>query len=295
MKHPARSERKMSGWIRGGALVCLVAMLGVGMLVGDRFRSEPERMTDGTAWVPRGSDLVRGSAYTRAADWSARGAVKEHVRADGLGQDGSDVVVVAGKRAFSIDPKTLKPSRSLTVDPDSQAIVRGGRAYIVGDGTVTCLEPGTGVAIAKPVDIGSRGRGVVDAKGVLWVAVRRSGRVYKIRSSSSSCRIDRKVDGNFPAGNHVDLTLAGGRVVLADRDAGTVAWLDQRTGEVAQSADVPKGATVQGPSMQGDRVWLSGPGRRLTGVDPKGRVVRVDVSVPRPRGRRRRRGQAVPR
>lgn len=258
--------------MRGGALLSVVSLLGVGMALGNQFKAEPTRMTNGTAWVDQGDDLIRGSSFTGRADALLSGAAAGDSK---IAQDGDDTVVVVGDRAFAIDGRSLKASSGDKVAEETTPYVRGGKGYLVSQGQVRCIDPVLGDTLGEPIDTaGNKGVGVVDDDGVLWLAFKRDGFLWKIRD----CEVERQEEV-FPAGHDVELTLAGGRPVLYDRTDGMVGRIDRRTAKITSRVAVPKGGRVQGPSQEGDRVWVSTPGTEVVGVDGSDEVSKVDVGV----------------
>ncbi len=257
--------------LRGGALLSVVGLLGVGMMVGDRFQAQPSRMTDGSAWVGSEDDLVHGSSVTGRGDWIVSDVGAEAA----ISQDGRDAMVVVNGRAFGLSATTLAPTKAtLPASDTAVSLVRGGKGYLISDGRISCVDPQTFERVGKPLTVPGRVSGVVDDKGRLWVALARNGEVHRI----DDCKVDLRAEV-FDAGHDVVLGLAGGKVIAYDRTAGEVAWLDARTGSPKVRATVPKEGLLQGPSSRGDRAWISGPGRTLTGVGRDGKVVTLELSI----------------
>lgn len=271
----SRSERtptrRRGTLLRGSALFGMVGLLAAGVVLGDEYRAEPTRMTDGTAWVGRGDDLVRGSAFTGRADAILTGAGGAGAR---IAQDGRDTVIVVGGRAVSIDSSSLELGASTEVGRETVPLVRGGHAYLVARGRVDCVDPTTGRRLGPPISTnGSLGVGVVDDQGVLWLAFKRDGHVWKVRD----CEVERQVRV-FDAGHDVQVSLAAGRPVVYDATAGALSWIERRTGEAAVTAEVPADGELQGASSEGDRAWVTA-GSEAVGVRRDGDVARVDLRL----------------
>ena len=253
-----------------------MGLLGVGMALGEQFRAEPSTMSDGSAWVGDGDDLVRGSSITGEADYLLKGVYPEGKHRQ-IAQDGTDAVVVVGDQAFTIDPATLEKKNTREVGDEAVALMRGGAGYVVAPGLVTCMDP-TGTSAGGTISLKSSAStappGVVDADGRLWLAMTRLGEVSQIED----CEVVQRTKV-FDAGHDVDLTLAAGIPVLLDRTDEVLHWLDLRSGAPAVSVDVDGAARLQGPSVEGDRVWLTHPDGRLVGIDRDGDAVELDLDA----------------
>ena len=268
---PAPAPGTRSRLLRGGAVFAVAGLLVVGMATGSRIGSSAGATNDGTAWVADGDRVVRGSSITGAADWILPDPLGDDAH---ISQDGNDAVVVDGNgNAYSIDPETMEPSEPVDAPAGTRPVVRGGEAYLVEPGLIRRLDPRTFEPRGAPIKVAGQVEAQADDQGVLWVVETRSGRVLRVRDG----KIDRRADV-LPPGRAAQLTILNGdQPVVYDTEAGTLTWIDTRSGAADRVVEVEPGGRLQGQSdaTDEDRVWIA-VGGKLIGVDRDGDRVDVD-------------------
>jgi hypothetical protein len=270
----AGSSRSWGRRLSRGALATVLVAGAVAVLTASGLPSAPAALVDGDAWLVRGRDLVHASSQGAAADWLLPDALAAGAAASAeVSQDGEVALVVdvAGERAFSIDAVTLEASDPVAVAPDVRPYVGGGQAYLVGDGVVRWLDPATFEekgSLAVPGTVSA----TIDGDGILWVLAPRDGSLRKVVGGEVTAEVDVVDPGHDSA-----ITLAGNQPVVHDRDDASLVFVDRRTGRPGDEVQLPGPAMLQGPSSEGDRVWLASEAGTLIGIGPAGDAIEVDV------------------
>jgi hypothetical protein len=268
-----RRASKPWGWARRGALAAAGLVLLGAFATGTGYVEAPVSVLDPGAWLVRGSDLVHASATTSVADWLIPDALSD--RGVRTAQDGDRTVVVdpqAGK-AFTIDPVNLEITGTTAVDVTAVPLVRGDTVYLVSDGAVRWLDPGT-LEPKGTVAIPGRGDAALTGDGDLWVHTPRDGMIRRIREG----RVTLEVPHSTP-GRTLELALAADRPVTFDGASRTLTWIDPSDGQPAHQVTLPLTGTLQGDSPHGPRAWIAAPeAGRLVGVAPDGATIEVDVA-----------------
>lgn len=255
------------------AVACVVVGAAVAGLTASGLPSAPAALVDGDAWLVHGRDLVHASSQGSAADWMLPDALAVGAEAAAVAQDGdlALVVDVNGERAFSLDAVTLEASDPFAVDPDVRPYVGGGQAYLVGDGQVRWLDPAT-FEVERSIAVPGSVSATVDGDGILWVLAPRDGSLRRVVRGEVTAEVPVVDPGHDAA-----ITLAGNQPVVHDRDDDRLYFVDRRTGRPGDDVVLPGPATLQGPSQQGDRVWLAGDDGALLGIHPEGDAIEVEV------------------
>jgi hypothetical protein len=163
-------------------------------------------------------------------------------------------------------------------DEAAVPFVMGDDAYVVASGVIRRLDPVT-LEVLDGVAVPGRVVAVQDGDGVLWVYAPRDGSLRRIVDGVQ----DRQVQV-APPGARRGLTLAAGRPVLFDADGATVEFVDRRSGRPDTPLSLPApGGLVQGPSLDGSRVWVAQADGRVLGIAPDGAALEVDLDMDSPR------------
>jgi hypothetical protein len=269
----SRATRSWGRRLSRATLAAVVVAAAVAALTATGLPSAPASLIDGNAWLIHGRDLVHASSSGAKADWLLPEVLAAGAEAAEVSQDGDVTLVVdvAGGSAFSIDAVTLEASDPVEVADDVRPYVSGGQAYLVGDGVVRWLDPATfeekaSIAVPGTVSV------TIDGDGILWVLAPRDGSLRRIVRGEVSAEVQVIEPGHDTA-----ITLAGNQPVIHDRDDETLVFVDRRTGRPGDEIVLPGRATLQGPSQEGDRVWLVTEAGTLLGVAPGGDAIEVEV------------------
>lgn len=268
-----RSRKPML--VRRLFVVAALVAAGIAVSLGSGYTSVPVSLAASNAWLRHGADLVHASSSVSRVDWLLGDMVDPDDEV-AISQDGSDALVVNRTRreAYGLDPVNLQARPTQEIDGSARPYVRAGAAYLVSDGAVRCLDART-METRRSFGIPGRAEAALDDDGILWLVTRRDGVVRRV----DDCEIETDVRFTEP-GHELDITLAGGRPVVADRTDGTLAFVDRRSGRPGDELSLPDGGVLQEPAFGSDRLWVWAPDTQiLHGIRDEDDRVEVELDA----------------
>ena len=173
----------------------------------------------------------------------------------GVSYDGRSVWIATGDRLKAFDSASGGIVRDLAVPGNAGTAFDGRYLYQVADDRIHKLDPDTGRVVASvPVPEGGAS-GLAWAEGTLWLGQYRNRRIHQLDPHTGA--ILRTVESNrFVTGvTWVDGELWHG---TWEDEASELRRIDPRSGEVAESLDMPPGVSVSGMESNGDDTFFCG-------------------------------------
>jgi len=189
----------------------------------------------------------------------------QHVH--GVTYDGQQVWFASGDKLSVFDPASGTVVRSINVAAHAGTAFDGRHLYQIAEDRIQKIDPKTGEVLATIPAPGDGGdSGLAWAEGSLWVGNYRGRKIHQIDPENGA--ILRTIQSNrFVTGvTWVDGDLWHG---TSEGDESDLRHIDDRTGEVLESLEMPAGAYVSGLEFdRGDQFFCGG------GKSGKIRVVR---------------------
>ncbi|MBO0868539.1 MAG: PASTA domain-containing protein, partial [Micromonosporaceae bacterium] len=237
----------------------LAAVLAAGALAvgfGSGYKSANVVLTDDGGYVQKGNRVVHVNAASRGVDAEA----PSDSTTDGstqlqVTQDGSGAVIVVDPTTHQVtrlptDTLAPAPVPQAPAAPGLTASAGGGKAYLLDPkgGTVSQLPDGAGTApvtVDTPEKVDQM---VVDGSGTAWAYNSSTGDLFQI----SGDKVSDKQRAAHP-GDHVTLTLAGGRPVVYDSSTGVGTGYGQGPALVPVVTGISEGlaAAPETPPVEG--------------------------------------------
>jgi len=183
------------------------------------------------------------------------GAPKVH----GVTYDGENVWIAVGDRLSAFDPASGETRRSIDVAAHAGTAFDGRYLFQIAEDRIQKIDPRTGSVLATiPAPGGGGDSGMAWAEGSLWVGHYRERKIYQVDPETG--KILRTLESNrFVTG----VTWLGGELWHAtwEGDESELRRVDQHTGEVLESVELPRGINVSGLESDGrDRFFCGGGG-----------------------------------
>lgn len=176
----------------------------------------------------------------------------------GVTYDGRQVWFAAGEKLIAMDPDSGSTQASIDIVADAGTAFDGKHLYQISDGTIVKLEPQSGRVLSRIPAPGAGGAsGMAWAEGSLWVAEYRQRKIYQVDPETG--RVLRTIESNrYVTGvTWVDGQLWHG---TWEDGASDLRQLDEKTGEVLQSVEMPAGIGVSGLESDGAGCFFCGGG-----------------------------------
>lgn len=266
-----RAVRRISGGRgrvagRRAAVAGLLLAGTVAVVTASGWSVRPLNLSDGTAWLLRGGDLVHASASTGQADWMIEDVVDpEAADQSQVAQDGDMTVVVdrANEQAVSVDAVTLDVELETEAAPETIPYVASGEMYLVSDGLIRWMDPAD-LTDRATIEVPGTVKAAIDSDGILWAVTPRDGRLRKIQAGEvvNESRIAQP-------GHDMDITIAANQPVVLDHSSLELAFIDRRSGTAGEAYTLAQDGHLQGPSPFGTKAWIATDDRVLS-VTPEG-------------------------
>ena len=174
----------------------------------------------------------------------------------GVTFDGQQVWFAAGDRIVAFDPASGEQRRSIEVSAHAGTTFDGRYLYQLADEIIQKIDPKTGKVVSTIPGPKGGGSGLTWAEGSLWVGQYRNRKVHQLDPETGA--ILRTIESNrFVTG----VTWVEGELwhAIWEGDESELRRIDQRTGEVLESIEMPPGIAVSGLEYDGaDRFYCGG-------------------------------------
>lgn len=272
-KWGARFGLKLSRrtWIRLLGIVAVVATFVTVAVVVQGFDVKQTPVNNASLWVMQNGD---GQRYAQVnADLQELDSVNKIEKPSFLVQSTDSVVVFSdgNSRLVNVNPAQPAdfgddPTKYETAPADTKVVQASGStvAFLSGDGAVSVatIDAGKlGIPITLNPESGPEAKDyVADA-----IAVGSDGMTYVYSAADKKLRYystaeqkftDARDIKNGPSKGDLQLTLAGNRWALLDKDSGKL-WIDGQSASVSIKEKVTTETELQAPTSQGDVVYIA--------------------------------------
>ena len=176
----------------------------------------------------------------------------------GVSYDGKNVWAAVGDKLNAIDPERGKLSRSLTVSADAGTAFDGKHLYQIAESRIQKVDPESGKVLSTIPAPGNGGdSGLAWAEGSLWVGEYRGRKIHQVDPATG--KVLRTLESNrFVTG----VTWVGNELWHAtwEGDESELRHVDEKTGEVLETLELPAGITVSGLESDGRGTFYCGGG-----------------------------------
>ena len=176
----------------------------------------------------------------------------------GVSYDGRNVWAAVGDKLNAIDPVSGKLSRSLKVSADAGTAFDGKHLYQIAESRIQKLDPESGKVLSTIPAPGNGGdSGLAWAEGSLWVGEYRARKIHQVDPATG--KVLRTLESNrFFTG----VTWVGNELWHAtwEGDESELRHVDEKTGEVLETLELPAGITVSGLESDGRGTFYCGGG-----------------------------------
>ena len=176
----------------------------------------------------------------------------------GVSYDGRNVWAAVGDKLNAIDPVSGKLSRSLKVSADAGTAFDGKHLYQIAESRIQKLDPESGKVLSTIPAPGNGGdSGLAWAEGSLWVGEYRARKIHQVDPATG--KVLRTLESNrFVTG----VTWVGNELWHAtwEGDESELRHVDEKTGEVLETLELPAGITVSGLESDGRGTFYCGGG-----------------------------------
>jgi|SRR5688572_25098645 len=176
----------------------------------------------------------------------------------GVSYDGQNVWAAVGDKLNAIDPVSGKLSRSLKVSADAGTAFDGKHLYQIAESRIQKLDPESGKVLSTIPAPGNGGdSGLAWAEGSLWVGEYRARKIHQVDPATG--KVLRTLESNrFVTG----VTWVGNELWHAtwEGDESELRHVDEKTGEVLETLELPAGITVSGLESDGRGTFYCGGG-----------------------------------
>lgn len=175
----------------------------------------------------------------------------------GVTYDGRQVWFAAGEKLIAMDPDSGSTQATIDIVADAGTAFDGKHLYQISDGTIVKLEPRSGRVLSRIPAPGGGASGMAWAEGSLWVAEYRQRKIHQVDPETG--RVLRTIESNrYVTGvTWVDGQLWHG---TWEDGASDLRQLDEKTGDVLQSVEMPAGIGVSGLESDGAGCFFCGGG-----------------------------------
>lgn len=178
-------------------------------------------------------------------------------RVNGITCDGQQVWMATGSALTALDPESGATTRSIDVTAEAGTAFDGEHLFQMSSGHIRKIDPTSGRVLATiPAPGAGDDSGLAWAEGTLWVGQYRERKIHQIDPATGA--ILRTIESNrFVTG----VTWVDGELWHATLEDGRseIRRLDERTGEVLESLEMPPGIGVSGLEADGgDRFYCGG-------------------------------------
>jgi hypothetical protein len=179
----------------------------------------------------------------------------DHVR--GVTFDGQHVWFASGDKINAFDPASGKIERAISVPAHAGTAFDGEHLFQIAEDRIQKIDPKTGHVLSTiPAPGGGRDSGLAWAEGSLWVGQYRDRKIHQVDPQTGA--ILRTIESNrFVTG----VTWVDGELWHAtlEGEESELRHIDQRSGEVLETLDMPRGAVISGlESDGGDQFFCGG-------------------------------------
>ncbi|KGD88111.1 glutamine cyclotransferase [Achromobacter sp. RTa] len=176
----------------------------------------------------------------------------------GVTYDGRQVWFAAGEKLLALDPETGATPREIAVAASAGTAFDGKHLYQIADGRIQKIDPGSGRVLSTiPAPGAGEDSGLAWAEGSLWVGVYPQRKIHQVDPESGRVLRTLASDRYVTGVTWVDGELWHG---TWENGASELRQLDERTGEVLQSMEMPAGAGVSGLESDGAACFFCGGG-----------------------------------
>jgi glutamine cyclotransferase len=176
----------------------------------------------------------------------------------GVSFDGQHVWAAMGDKLAAFDPATGQVERSLAVSAHAGTAYDGKYLYQIAESRIQKVDPVTGKVLSVIPAPGNGGdSGMAWAEGYLWVGEYRARKIHQIDPDTG--KVLRTLESNrFVTG----VTWVGDQLWHAtwEGDESELRHVDEETGEVLESLELPAGITVSGLEFDGRDTFYCGGG-----------------------------------
>ncbi|MDF3021856.1 MAG: hypothetical protein K0Q92_3159 [Steroidobacteraceae bacterium] len=176
----------------------------------------------------------------------------------GVSYDGKNVWAAVGDKLNAIDPDSGKLSRSLKVSADAGTAFDGKHLYQIAESRIQKVDPESGKVLSTIPAPGNGGdSGMAWAEGSLWVGEYRARKIHQVDPATG--KVLRTLESNrFVTG----VTWVGNELWHAtwEGDESELRHVDEKTGEVLETLELPAGITVSGLESDGRGTFYCGGG-----------------------------------
>jgi outer membrane protein assembly factor BamB len=176
----------------------------------------------------------------------------------GVSYDGKNVWAACGDKLNAFDPANGEVQRSLNVSAHAGTAFDGKHLYQIAESRIQKLDPETGKVLSTIPAPGNGGdSGLAWAEGSLWVGEYRARRIHQIDPATG--KVLRSIDSNrFVTG----VTWLGDELWHAtwEGDVSEIRHVDEQTGEVLETLELPAGINVSGLESDGRDTFFCGGG-----------------------------------
>ncbi len=176
----------------------------------------------------------------------------------GVSYDGQNVWAAVGDKLNAIDPVSGKLSRPLKVSADAGTAFDGKHLYQIAESRIQKLDPESGKVLSTIPAPGNGGdSGLAWAEGSLWVGEYRARKIHQVDPATG--KVLRTLESNrFVTG----VTWVGNELWHAtwEGDESELRHVDEKTGEVPETPELPAGITVSGLEPDGRGTFYCGGG-----------------------------------
>jgi glutamine cyclotransferase len=180
-------------------------------------------------------------------------------RVHGVTFDGEHVWFASGEKLHAIDPANGQAVHSIDVAAHAGTAFDGRHLFQIAADRIQKIDPQNGRVLATiPAPGGGRDSGLAWAEGTLWVGEYRDRKIHQIDPETGA--ILRTIESNrFVTG----VTWVDGELwhATSEGDESELRHVDQNSGKVLESLEMPAGMNVSGLESDGhDRFFCGGQG-----------------------------------
>jgi hypothetical protein len=176
----------------------------------------------------------------------------------GVSFDGENVWAACGDTLNAFDPASGKVQRSLNVPAHAGTAFDGEHLYQIAESRIQKLDPQTGEVLSTIPAPGNGGdSGLAWADGSLWVGEYRARKIHQIDPATG--KVLRSIESNrFVTG----VTWLRDELWHAtwEGDISELRHVDEKTGEVLETLELPAGIHVSGLEWNGRDTFFCGGG-----------------------------------
>jgi glutamine cyclotransferase len=174
----------------------------------------------------------------------------------GVTYDGENVWFASGDKLNALDPKSGKRVRTIDAAANAGTAFDGKNFFQIATNKIHKMDKTGKVLATIPAPGNGADSGMAWAEGSLWVGNYRERKIYQVEPETG--KVLRTIESNrFVTG----VTWVDGQLWHAtwEEDACELRHVDENTGKVLESVEMPPGAHVSGLEFDGkDRFYCGG-------------------------------------